>query len=568
MVAAVLPLAQKSWAATYYIDCAATVPTFNGALETPFQTLAQGNALQLAPGDSLLFKRGSVCKGELQPRGSGTAASPIHMGAYGDGSLPQIIAGPADPAVLHLTNQQFWEVQSLELSGATTYGIFVEAPTSLLQHIVLRDLLVHNIRGSLKHKESGLVVLHATGKSGSFDDVLVDGVQAFNTTQWSGIFIADAGHVQVRNSIVHDVQGDGIVVFRSHDAVISRSLAWHTGMQHQQTIGTPNAIWTWRCTDCLVEENEAFLTDSPGVDGGAFDIDYGNARNTVQRNFGHDTVGYCISIFGAFGPTTASVVADNLCLSNGLSPRLAERQGAILLMTWQGGSIDGLVIRNNRVEWDPPGGTPAVRSGADLQASGVVLSFNRIQTSGASIIDPLLKYVGEQNRYSIATSRPGDAEEANDRYLKLPEKNSTLTPSPGPGLIAGQTSTTEKKWSLIVTAATSSGSTDDSLRGTMIQLISAALQFGHEGLQTKLLTNVDTGYFQTDWRLQADGIHIEHPAPGAALDFSVKLVSPTGAVIREWHRYPGPVDLGSALRENLGAPNFAFLPFEDVRATD
>jgi hypothetical protein len=70
-----------------------------------------------------------------------------------------------------------------------------------MHHIVLRDLLVHNVRGSLKHKESGLVVLHSTGTGGSFGGVLVDGVQAFDTTQWSGIFVSDAAHVQVLNSI-------------------------------------------------------------------------------------------------------------------------------------------------------------------------------------------------------------------------------------------------------------------------------------------------------------------------------------------------------------------------------
>ena len=45
--------------------------------------------------------------------------------------------------------------------------------------------------------------------------------------------------------------------------------------------------------------NEAFLTDSPGVDGGAYDIDYGNTKNSVIDNYGHDTQGYCVAVFGA-----------------------------------------------------------------------------------------------------------------------------------------------------------------------------------------------------------------------------------------------------------------------------
>ena len=70
-------------------------------------------------------------------------------------------------------------------------------------------------------------------------------------------------------------------------------------MQDTQTIGTPNAIWTWMCDDCTVQRSEAYLTDSPGVDGGAFDIDYGNTKNSVIDNYGHDTQGYCVAVFGA-----------------------------------------------------------------------------------------------------------------------------------------------------------------------------------------------------------------------------------------------------------------------------
>jgi len=550
--------------ATYHVNCGGAAVTSESP-DKPLNSVAQVNALRLGAGDTLLFKRGTTCKGALRPQGSGTEAAPIRIAAYGEGNLPRIIADTVDDAVLRLGDEQFWEIQSLDLSGSNTYGVLVESAAGTMHHIFLRDLLVHDVRGSLKHKESGLVVIHSTGPPGNFDDVLVDGVQAFNTTQWSGIFISDAAHVQVINSIAHDVQGDGIVVFSSHNAIIARSLTWHTGMQHQETLGTPNAIWTWRCTDCVVEDNEAFLADSPGVDGGAFDIDFGNSRNMVRRNFGHDTDGYCVSIFAAFGPTTASVVEGNLCRANGLAPRLAQRQGAILLMTWQGGSIDGLVVKNNRVEWNPAGDAPAVRSGADLRSTGVVLTANDIRSSGISFVEPGLNYAGDHNVYSIGSGVPSDLAAAKTRFLKLPESNSVLRAAEDPAVVSSAGHRALSTWSLIANVPYDS-SERDRQRAIFVQLLSAALQFGHAGLRVTLVGNPDALALAADWQLSAAGIVVKAQAPGAKP--FVKLISPAGDVVREWHNYPGPVDLGSALHGHLGAPNFSFLPFEDVRATD
>jgi Right handed beta helix region len=544
--------------ATYHVDCGLT-STGTPSAEKTLHTLGEVNKLEFGPGDTVLFKRGTTCRGALQPRGSGTEAAPIRIAAYGEGSLPRIVDGFKDTTAFRLRDQQFWEIESLDISGSTTYGVLVESASATMHHIVLRDLLVHNVRGSLKYKESGLVVLHSTGTGGSFDSVLVDGVEAFDTTQWSGIFVSDAAHVQVLNSIAHDVQGDGIVVFSSHDAVIAHSLAWHTGMQHQETIGTPNAIWTWRCTDCVVEDNEAFLADSPGVDGGAFDIDFGNSHNTVRRNYGHDTDGYCVSVFGAFGPTTANVVEDNLCRANGLAPRLAQRQGAILLMTWQGGSIDGLLVKNNRVEWNPPGDTPAVRGGADLRSTGVVISGNQIRSTGISFIDPELKYAGDHNIYSVVSEGSSELAAAKMRFLKLPESNSKIQVLDGPR-VARAAGT----WSLTATVSNDRDGRDR-MRASLVQLMSAALQFGHVGLRVTLTGDADVLALAADWRLPEAGVVLQGRAPDTLP--SLKLVSPGGEIIGEW-KDPGCVELGSALNEHLGRPNFAFLSFEDVRATD
>ena len=363
-----------SWAqsaprgATYFVDCGSAVQKPNGqSAESPWTTLEQVNGHTFAAGDEVRFKRGSMCQGTLWPKGSGSESAPIRMTAYGTGVRPKVVASSASDAVLKLFNQEYWNIDSLDLSGANTFGVFISGDKGIRHHIHLANLLVHDVGGAeMKHKESGLVVISPGSVDQRFDDVLVDGVTAYHTQEWVGIMIGGGNfgwppestwstHVVIRNSVVHDVQGDGIVLFRVRDGRIASSVAWNTGMQATESMGTPNAIWTWMCRDCVVEQNEAFLTDSPGVDGGAFDIDYGNTNNSVIDNYGHDTQGYCIAVFAAGYITHHSEVRGNTCLNNARSPRMAQFQGAIFLHTWNDGKLDGLVVEGNTIYWNPPG---------------------------------------------------------------------------------------------------------------------------------------------------------------------------------------------------------------------
>ncbi len=265
----------------------------------------------------------------------------------------------------------------MEFSGGQPYGVFISGTEGVLHGIRIRDIVVHDVTGEPKNKESGLVVIAAGTERQRFDDLLIDGVTAYHTTQWAGILVASVAHgfppetsrntnVIIRNSIVHDVAGDGIALFEVNNGTIENSAAWLTGMQRSESIGTPNAIWTWMCRNCAVRHSEAFLTDSPGIDGGAFDIDYGDDDNVVEGNYGHDTQGYCAAVFAAGWKTGNATFRNNVCAANGLSPRLARMQGAIYLSTWNGGVIDGLVISGNRIDWNPPVATAAIVNVASL----------------------------------------------------------------------------------------------------------------------------------------------------------------------------------------------------------
>lgn len=402
----------------HYLDCGSTTIGDSLTPESVWNTVGQANAYEFQPGDTLLLKRGSTCRGMLSPKGSGTPDRPIAIGAYGVGALP-IVIGTDNPAALKLDDQQYWDIADLELIGGSPYGVFITGSLPSLTHFHLSNLVVHDVTGIPKTKETGLVVIGAEPNSGAlFHDILIDGITAYATTEWAGIVVS-AGAFQksgavrgsdvvIRNSVVHDVAGDGILLMLAKNGRLERNVAWDTGMEYSYSIGTPDGIWEWMCEDCLVQYNEGFFTDSSGVDGGVFDIDFGNINNTVQYNFGHDSQGYCFSVFGAEGTpgiSRNSIVRGNLCLENGRSPREAQRQGAIYLSTWDGGKLSGVEIYGNTVLWDPPIDSAAIVSDAEVDPAAERMIHNNLILSRTG---PLVRSTGglrfSDNQYWISTA--------------------------------------------------------------------------------------------------------------------------------------------------------------------
>src|SRR5512140_1453804 len=76
---------------TYYVDCSAGNDGSSGrSAALAWRTLDKANTANLVAGDRLLLKRGCVWTGPLKARWTGTARSPITIGAYGSGDLPRI----------------------------------------------------------------------------------------------------------------------------------------------------------------------------------------------------------------------------------------------------------------------------------------------------------------------------------------------------------------------------------------------------------------------------------------------------------------------------------------------
>jgi len=615
----------KTHGVTYFVDCSSAAQKQDGrSADSPWTHLEPVNENTFAAGDELRFKRGSVCRGMLWPKGSGSDSIPIRMTAYGSGARPKIVADSKSDAVLRLYNQEYWNIDSLDLSGANTFGVFISGDKGVLHHIHLANLLVHDVGGAeMKHKESGLVVISPGSIDQRFDDVLVDGVTAYNTQEWVGIMVGGGNfgwppestwstHVVIRNSIVHDVQGDGIVLFRVRDGRIASSVAWNTGMQATESMGTPNAIWTWMCRDCIVEQNEAFLTDSPGVHGGAFDIDYGNTNNSVIDNYGHDTQGYCIAVFAAGYVTRQSEVRGNTCLNNARSPRMALFQGAIFLHTWNDGKIDGLVVEDNTVYWNPPGTRPAVINDAVFQGEGIFKN-NRIYSTSPWMLTSDRSLHLEGNRYSLysqdgrldgrwsygdrmfqgfADYQTQSGQDSGSSFRQIAAANTEFMFLPEAGAADEQLDTTYHdllskplvgidggpmlhpqlagRWTMYAVLSGKLGADgllDATNRRQLTILKSLAAQFHGSGLETvvalhrvpenasdkvSLNNAISDLNFDTAAFVEppvTDGNTTEEPL--------LLFLSPEGHVVKAWRSGAGAAELGIAARQKLGSPSYS-----------
>lgn len=614
-------------AVTYFVDCNKGYSSKNDGLspDSAWTSLEQVNTHIFAAGDILRFKRGSACDGTLWPKGSGSESAPIRVTAYGVGLRARITAKPSSDASLKLYNQEYWDIDSLDLAGGNTYGVFISGDKGVLHHIHLANLLVHDVGGvEMKHKESGLVVISPGTVDQHFDDVLVDGVTAYNTRQWVGIVVGGGNfgfppeetwstNVTIRNSVVHDVQGDGIVLFRVRDGLIASSVAWNTGMQMTESMGTPNAIWTWMCRNCTVEQNEAFLTDSPGVDGGAFDIDYGNTNNSVIDNYGHDTQGYCVAVFGAGFVTHQSVVRGNTCVNNARSPRMAQYQGAIFLHTWNDGKLDGVVIENNTVYWNPPGNAPAILNDAAFQGGNAVAKNNRIYSTSPWMIASNSSLHFDGNLYGLhsredklngkwsyggrmfqgfADYQAHSNQDAGSTFRRIVASNTDLEFWPKAGAEMQQSGTTHEasvsqsstdsetraelrqhlagRWTMYATLSGEidvNGLLNETSRRQLGILKSLTSQFHGNGLKTLIALyperkntseyrRLENAISDLDFKL-ATFVDARGTSVAPSKVPLILFLSPEGHVIKDWHGFAGAAELGIAVRQKLGDPAFS-----------
>lgn len=272
-----------------------------------WKTLARVNEEVFEPGDSILFHSGSVFVGRLSPKGSGTPERPITISKYGNGNKPHIEAKGQYSEALLLMNVEYWNVSNLEISNKGKERAAGRAGVRLLlsnfgtaHHIHLSNLYIHDVNGSnVKSKGGGAgITWMCKGDSikSRFDDLVIENCHLVRTDRngitgssafWPRYKWYPSLHVVIKNNLLEDIGGDGIVPIACDSALIEYNVL-HGGRQRANDYAA--GIWPWSCDNTVIQYNE--VSGMKGYkDGQGFDSDW-NCRNTIiQYNYSHNNEG-------------------------------------------------------------------------------------------------------------------------------------------------------------------------------------------------------------------------------------------------------------------------------------
>ncbi len=154
--------------ATYYIDSVAGLDSNNGtAITTPWKSVTKVNSKTLVAGDKIYLKCGSVWNGEqLKFSGSGSAASPIIVDQYGTGAKP-ILNGngltTTDQGVVYLYNQQYIEINNLEITNYPTLLVYANSTAYTVNQIVYNGIYAYKVTVAGTSPASGGTPIHTSG---------------------------------------------------------------------------------------------------------------------------------------------------------------------------------------------------------------------------------------------------------------------------------------------------------------------------------------------------------------------------------------------------------------------
>ncbi len=401
--------AAPSWhtaSSVFHVDCGAAVDG-NGTSLHPFNGLGDANGVVLAPGQQLLFRRGSGCTGTLAPQGSGVAGHPVVIGAYGLGPMPRIV-GAGEDAVL-LENMSHMVLQSLDITNpgntaARRRGVHVVADSHAVADVTIRGVSIHNVDGDLKKDLGGSGGIQVdTLSGGRFDGLQLVGNRIENVSR-SGIFIAGASggtrpragepwsaastNVVVSANRLEHLAGDGIVATGTDGAVLEHNVVVdgnRAGTSWSGANPVCNAgIWTFGANSTLIQYNEVSNMEFNGCDGTGYDIDYEQDGTIVQYNYGHDNAGGFI-LLCTDGEPRAVEVRYNLSVDDATT--LNDAPCAI--QSGNIGTLDGVRFYNNTFVAGKPLATLELIPLTSLFAPGNFQFKNNIVVATDTQTDPL-----------------------------------------------------------------------------------------------------------------------------------------------------------------------------------
>jgi hypothetical protein len=323
----------------YYIDSESGNDNNKGTSpKSPWKSVDRVNTVPYNPGDHILFRANSYFTGHLWPKGKGDQETPIIVDKYGEGEKPIINAGGFYNEALLLFNTECWEINNLELvnkgKGNPPFrtGVRIRIDNfGIARHIYLKNLIVRDVNGTSYKSARGPDIINeqyqVVDKLGfdrnswcrgagigidnmgdsirsRYEDLLIEGCRLARTDR-DGIVMYSSylnypgkwfpnKKVIIRNNLLEDFGGDGILVMGCDSAVIEKNVLSYGRMRCPDYAA---GIWPYASHNTIIQFNE--VSHMHGVlDGMAYDSD-GGCRNTIfQYNYSHDNDGGFLMVCG------------------------------------------------------------------------------------------------------------------------------------------------------------------------------------------------------------------------------------------------------------------------------
>lgn len=318
-------------ATTYYIDAlAGDDGSLGTTTQLPWQSLDRVNQFTFQPGDSVLFKRGSVWHGMLNITNEGIHGQPIFYGAYGLGEKPIIHGDGKSIAAIFVRNSanyitvadfavtNFDSLDTYDGAEGLRSGIHVGEWLGEMTMIQILDNEVFYVEGCSNHPTVGSPrgtsldpdVYNKYQNAGIFahaayiDTLIISGNYVHDCT-CSGIFpflFENATELLLEHNSVYNVGGDGIVILHATSPLIQLNsviLAGNNSGPNPRMEGEIGfnglavaGIWSSLCSDPLFQYNYCEGTRRIVWDGQPWDFDIATTGRAIyQYNFSRDNEG-------------------------------------------------------------------------------------------------------------------------------------------------------------------------------------------------------------------------------------------------------------------------------------
>ncbi|WP_430811960.1 MULTISPECIES: right-handed parallel beta-helix repeat-containing protein [unclassified Carboxylicivirga] len=358
---------------TYYVDADNGSDSNSGLKpEKAFASLAKINKLTLKAGTHVLFKSGTSYTGQLKPKGIGKPGQPIVIARYGGDERPVINAAGMHKSAVHIYNMAYVELRDLEItnSGAEREngrrGVIVEAENcGKVKHIILNNLFIHDVNGSLVKSEGGGSAIlwknHGDQYITTFDSLIIENCHlkdcARNGINARGYTRRDNWHpstnVIIRNNLLEGIPGDGIVPIGTDGALIEYNVMRDCPdiLSHAEAAA---GIWPWSADNTLIQFNEV-SGHTAKWDGQGFDSDWNCINTTIQYNYSHDNYGGFLLICNKGNTintpsnvgTKNTIVRYNISVNDGIRPYQTERRGWFSPCMHISGPVEDNFIHHN-----------------------------------------------------------------------------------------------------------------------------------------------------------------------------------------------------------------------------